>query len=625
MAEIDYKKLSELVVKYQNGDSSVFEQIYNMTCRTAKFTALKILNNNESDADDVMQDCYIKVMEKINTLKDPSLFMSWFNMIVANQAKTFIRKNNPRFYEKDKEEDYSYLDDDWSKEFGDFSQTDYNEYSDNNIESGDSIGESKKLSFVDEASSEDYESFLPESEFEKEELRNTVMEMIDSLSEEKKTAVILYYFNNMTTKEISESVDISENTIKSRLVQAKKDISKAVAAYEKKNGRLLAVSPASLITWALKNSAVSTSITPFAASGIAAGTAAAAGTVAASTAAGTGVAAKIIAGVLITGIVTGGGIAGTRAVKNHTATEERTTTAVVEEHTESTTQEVFQNESIIPSKPIEEYTVADNRFADTYFESGMLKYGVRYSIQRYANKNGEVYSGRPVLNRKNYKASYEELLPAAKQNRNKYSTYISNSFSEINKKRVANGQKALVLDDILTEQANVRAEEIAWTERDTAVRPDGTSYTSLFDRNGYSAGSKDEIRKVDYSSYDTTIASILKDKKITGDFQRIGIGVAENPESEKFVFVVHLYSSEGGKADENISFGDKLIAWQNDIFDNIEANLMDTSSIDELERKGLEIPIIKDILEYDFHNDLIFEYIEKIIVALSDFVERIGE
>lgn len=625
MTEIDYNELSELVVKYQNGDGSAFEQIYNMTYRTAKFTALKILNNNESDADDVMQDCYIKVMEKIGTLKDPSSFMSWFNMMVANRAKSLIRKNNPRFYEKDKEEDYSHLDDEWTKEFGDFNQSDYNEYSDNNIESGESIGESKKQAFIDEASSEDYESFLPESDLEKEELCKTVMDMIENLSEEKKTAVILFYYNNLTTREISESIGVSENTIKSRLLQAKKDISKAVSAYENKNGKLLAISPASLVIWALKNSAASTSVVPYVASGIAAG----AGIAGAATAAGTGIATKIIAGVVIAGVVAGGGVAGTKAVKNRISTqEEQTTTAIVEEYTEQTTQAVIKNESVIPSRPIEEYTVAENKRVDTYLEKGQLKYGVNYSIQRYANKTDggvDVYSGRPVLDRKKFHATYEELLPAAIENHEKYSVYINDSVSAINEERTASGKAALEVDDILTEQANVRAEEVAWTARDTAKRSDGTSYTELFDRNGYSTGSRDEIRRVNYSSYDSAISAILSDERINGDFEKIGVGVAQNPENEKLVFVVHLYSSEDGKSNEELSARDKWVAWKNDIIDNIQNRLLDTDDYYERVDKLEEIPFFNDILNYDLNIDPLFEKIKQRLDQKADEKEKRGE
>lgn len=626
MTDIDFNKLSELVIKYQNGDSGAFEQIYNMTCRIAKFTALKILNNNEADADDVVQDCFIKVMEKISTLKDPSSFMSWFNQIVANRAKSVIRKNNPHFYEKNKEEDYSEFDEEWVKEFGDYTQSDSSDnYDDSYSDESYDTDESGKREFVDGVLSEDYESLLPESDIEKEELRKTVMDMVDSLGEEKKTAVVLFYYNNMTTREISESVGVSENTIKSRLFQAKKDISKAVSIYESKNGKLLGVSPVSLVAWALRSSAVSTTITPFAASGLAvAGTA---GAVAAgSAAAGGGIAAKIIAGVVVAGIVAGGSVAGTRAIKNHRAEEQ--TTAVVEEHVEKTTQ----NESVIPSRPIEEYTVAKNKLTDTYFDKGTLKYGVDYSIQRYATRNAdgvEVYASRPVLNRKNFHATYEELLAGANENRQTYGTYIDNAVSEINNKRNSDGKEAFVIDDKLTEQANVRAEEIAWTDLDSDIRRNGgtnQSYTTLFDYNGYGTGSREEIRKVNFSSYESAIESILNNEEISGDFEKIGIGVAKNPENDKLVFVVHLYSSEDGNTDENISSSDKKTAERRERLDNrIDFRSRIVESAERINEKGLQIPVIKDLLSIDLFSDEIDKIEMYIIDYLLDLSTKILE
>lgn len=630
MTDIDFDKLTELVKSYQNGDSGAFEQIYNMTYRTAKFTALKILNNNESDADDVMQDCYIKAMQKIDTLKTPSSFMSWFNMIIANQAKSVIRKNNPRFYEKDKDEDYSHLEEEWEKEFGGFDQYDYDDYSDN----GEDIGESKKLAFIDEASSDDYESFLPESEIEQEELCKIVMDMIENLSEEKKTAVILFYYNNMTTREISESIGVSENTVKSRLVQAKKDLSKAVSAYETKNGKLLAVSPASLVVWALKSSSATVSVTPFVATGIAAGTAA--GTAAASSAvAGTGIVTKIIAGVVIAGVVAGGGVVGSREVKKHRADEERTTAVVdtcaepsTSEFATSTTEPTSGTSSVIPSRPIEEYTVAPNKKVDTYYENGTLKYGVEYVIQRFANRtdNGvSVYSGRPALNRYNYKASYEELLPAAKENRSNFNGYISESVSEINKKRTDSGRKALIVDDTLTEQANVRAEEVAWSLKDTAIRPDGSSFTTIFDRNGFSKGSRDEIRCVNYSSYNSAVEAILKNEKINGDFEKIGVGVAKNPENDKFVFVIHLYSSQPGKSDESITDEDRINAWRDDLASRVENFFLDMSDYDKAVEELKKVPLFKEFLESDVNIDGFLQNLDILIGKFSDYIERRGE
>ena len=196
---IDKALLTQEVIKLQNGDGKAFETVYNMTNETAYFTALKIVRN-EDDAQDILQDSYIKVLEKISTLDNPEVFMSWFNMIVANNARNFLRKQNPVLF-RDEETETFYLESDRSLE--------------GNIE-------------------ED----IPESDVEKRELMKDVNDLVDSLSDEKRTAVILYYYNEMPVKEIAEALNLNENTVKSRLSQARKELAKGVKELEKKNKKI---------------------------------------------------------------------------------------------------------------------------------------------------------------------------------------------------------------------------------------------------------------------------------------------------------------------------------------------------------------------------------------------------
>ena len=111
---IDKALLTQEVINLQNGDGKAFETVYNMTNETAYFTALKIVRN-EDDAQDILQDSYIKVLEKISTLDNPEVFMSWFNMIVANNARNFLRKQNPVLF-RDEETETFYLESDRSLE-----------------------------------------------------------------------------------------------------------------------------------------------------------------------------------------------------------------------------------------------------------------------------------------------------------------------------------------------------------------------------------------------------------------------------------------------------------------------------------------------------------------------------
>tara|TARA_B100000035_G_scaffold44844_1_gene33789 strand:- start:21341 stop:21916 length:576 start_codon:yes stop_codon:yes gene_type:complete len=51
---------------------------------------------NAADADDVIQETFIKVFEKIDTLKDDSKFESWLWTVLRNNMNEFYRKSNKK-------------------------------------------------------------------------------------------------------------------------------------------------------------------------------------------------------------------------------------------------------------------------------------------------------------------------------------------------------------------------------------------------------------------------------------------------------------------------------------------------------------------------------------------------
>ena len=225
------------IEKLQAGDGQAFERLYQMTSQSAYFTALKIVKN-EDDAQDVLQESYMIMLDKINDLEKPEAFLSWFHMIVANKAKELLRKNN------------HYL------------------FSDPDESANDNADE-----FINSLEDET-EAYSPAAGVEQEELRKQMLRLIDGLSDEKRTVILLYYYNDLTIRQIAESLDVNENTIKSRLFYAKRELADGVKAYEKKHGRLLAASPVALLLLALRDESAAASLS-FVKSGAAASTLAA--------------------------------------------------------------------------------------------------------------------------------------------------------------------------------------------------------------------------------------------------------------------------------------------------------------------------------------------------------------
>lgn len=330
--ETDKKEIAQWVTDFQNGDQEAFTKLYYATNDSGYFTALKITKDPD-EAQDILQESYIAVMQKIGELKQPESFVGWFHQIVANRAKNALTKKKPSLFQTNEEE-----------------QT--------------------LLDFLPDTD----EAFQPEDSVDQEDVRDKIMEIIDGLSDEKRTCVLLYYYNEMSVGDIAKSMDVPENTIKTRLFQARKDIKKGVEALQKKNVYLRSAAPISLVIWALhmagKNEGGSFAAGPAAAAVLegatAASTAATAGTSAAiaaasaeaavgaaQTAAGTAggflakmaamtAAQKVAAGLLAAGIVSGAA-AGTTAVVRNRAKQEEPAVSVLE----TVTQETEYSDSVI--------------------------------------------------------------------------------------------------------------------------------------------------------------------------------------------------------------------------------------------------------------------------------------
>lgn len=330
--EVDKQRIAELVGKIQSGDNSAFDELYKLTSDRAYFVALEFTKNSQ-DAEDILQESYIKALSKINELDKPESFSSWLNQIVANKSKDFLKKKKPMLFNSDEEE------------------TDATEL------------------LPDEDT-----NFSPEGNLDQTELQKAVMEVLDELSEEKRACVLMMYFEELSVGEIAETLEIPEGTVKTRLFSARKDLKDKFA----KRGITSAysIAPIGIVIWALRrmSDAVSkTFVTGGASAKVLAGiTAAGSGAAAATTAttaavagtaastAGTGAAAtgtgiaakiaaltvaqKIVAGVSAVAVVAGSA-AGVATVANTKKEAETTTTTEFVE--EVTTAPSFESTTLL--------------------------------------------------------------------------------------------------------------------------------------------------------------------------------------------------------------------------------------------------------------------------------------
>lgn len=250
---------TNLVEKALQGDKKAKEQLYVLTNKSAYFVALK-MTKNENDAMDILQDSYLKAFSSLDKLENPEKFNSWFNCIVANNCRNFLKKKTPDF-------------------FSDLSDEDSGE----------------------DFEPEDKNAELPSEYSANREIREIVHNAINNLPEEQRLCVMMYYFDELSVQQIADALEISAGTVKSRLNYARKKIRAELETLESKGYSLRGICISPIISNALGSEMTALSVPAALSATVLGGSAAATAAAVTGISAVTKVAVTIIACVVVTG------------------------------------------------------------------------------------------------------------------------------------------------------------------------------------------------------------------------------------------------------------------------------------------------------------------------------------
>ena len=96
-----------LVEALKAGTSAAFDDLVKQFGRRLLNVAMKITKNRE-DAEDVVQEAFLKVFKKIGSFRGASKFSSWLTQIAINQALMLIRRNTQNFVSIDEGTEVGY-------------------------------------------------------------------------------------------------------------------------------------------------------------------------------------------------------------------------------------------------------------------------------------------------------------------------------------------------------------------------------------------------------------------------------------------------------------------------------------------------------------------------------------
>lgn len=137
-------------------------------------------SKNRDDAEDILQEGFIKVFQKINNYKGTGSFEGWLRRIMVNTAINHYKANLKYAFQE--------------------------EFSDNTKNMRSVNNESESL-------------FIEESVSKKE-----IMSIVQNLPDGYRMVFNMYTLDGMTHKEIAQDLGVSENTSKSQLSKAKRTL-----------------------------------------------------------------------------------------------------------------------------------------------------------------------------------------------------------------------------------------------------------------------------------------------------------------------------------------------------------------------------------------------------------------
>lgn len=194
---MEKKQLIELVKKASSGDDLAFNELYELKFRSILYNAYNFLHNHH-DAEDAAQEIVTDMYRKIGKLSNPEYFNIWLQKITSNHCIDVLRKKG-----KIKE--------------------------DFDLDNG--IDPEKREVFM-----EVNREFLPQAFIEDADLRSQLLEIVDELPKKRKRAIYLYYYEELTQPEIAQVMGISQSTVASNIMRAKRDIRNKVE--ERMNGQV---------------------------------------------------------------------------------------------------------------------------------------------------------------------------------------------------------------------------------------------------------------------------------------------------------------------------------------------------------------------------------------------------
>jgi RNA polymerase sigma-70 factor (ECF subfamily) len=186
-----------LVAKAKAGDAQAFTDLVNQYERKI-YRLAKHITQNDEDAEDVLQESFLKAYEHLDNFQGNSKFYTWIVRIAVNESLMKLRKR----------------------------KSDRTVPLDEPVDTGEEMV-TREIAVWDDN---------PEQRYSREEIQEILDKAVEGLKPDFRTVFILRDIEELSTEETAETLGISVPAVKSRLLRARLALREKLTRQFKRKG-----------------------------------------------------------------------------------------------------------------------------------------------------------------------------------------------------------------------------------------------------------------------------------------------------------------------------------------------------------------------------------------------------
>ena len=194
--------MTPVIRRCLSGEQQAQEELV-LAAQNRVYYHCKKMLKHEEDALDATQEILISMLTRLDRLQDPEAFWGWLSAMTANHCRNVLTRGHREAQIPEDDEGNSLLD---------------------------------AFENLDEQS-------VPDKALDNDETRRMIVDLVDQLPPPQRQCVLMFYYEEMSVRDIAAALETSEGTIKSRLNYARKAIKAGVDAYAAQGIKLYSAVP----------------------------------------------------------------------------------------------------------------------------------------------------------------------------------------------------------------------------------------------------------------------------------------------------------------------------------------------------------------------------------------------